>query len=173
MDYCQQSTFSIVEEEEFIELIKSLNPSAEVISDKTVKADVMDAHMENVELMKQDVKGVPGKTSITMDMWSSKNVLPFLVIRAHCISTEWEYKTQLLDFAYIEGDHDGENQCRMFLECMSRFEIPLSKVLALTMDNSSNNDTFIASLHGHGIDIGVDISAADNQVRCMAHVLMN
>lgn len=106
-----------------------------------------------------------------MDMWSSKNVLPFLAIRAHWISTEWEYKTQLLDFAPVKGDHDGKTQFRLFLECMTRFGIPLAKVLAFTMDNATPNDTFIACLQDHGIEIGINFSESENQVRCLAHIL--
>lgn len=68
--------FSVVEEDAFIELIKTLNPSAEVISDKTIKADLTAAYFEKFENIKQEVKEIPGKISITMDMWSSKNVLP-------------------------------------------------------------------------------------------------
>lgn len=163
--------FSVVEEDEFIELIRSLNPSAELMSDKTVREDVMATYRDKVEEIKRHLKGVPGKISITMDMWSSKNVLPFLAIRAHWISSEWEYGTQLLDFAPVDSDHDGENQCRLFLECISRFEIPFGKVLAFTMDNGTPNDTFIACLRAHGIEHGVDVSADENQVRCLAYIL--
>lgn len=160
-----------MEEDEFSELIMSLNPSAELVSDKTIKADLMATYLQKVEEIKQQFKGVPGKISVTMDMWSSKNVLPFLAIRAHLISTEWEYKTQLLDFAPVEGDHDGNTQFRLFLECMTRFGIPLAKVLAFTMDNASPNDTFITCLQDHGVEIGLNFSECDNQVRCLAHVL--
>lgn len=162
--------FSVVEEEAFVELIRLLNPTAELISDKTMRADVMAAYYDQIEEIKSQLKEVPGKISITLDCWSSKNILSFLVIRAHWISSEWELKSQLLDFSPIECDHDGENLCRIFLECISRFNIPLSKILAYTMDNATNNDTFISALKNHGIEIGVNVSAEENQVRCLAHI---
>ncbi len=109
----------MVEEDEFIELIKSVNPDAEIPSDKTMKRDLMARYLEKIDEIKELLKGVPGKISITLDMWSSKNVLPFLAIRAHWISTEWEYRTQLLDFAPVTGDHDGKTQCQLFEECMT------------------------------------------------------
>lgn len=161
----------MVEEQAFIEMIRTLNPSAELISDKTLKEDLMSAYSEKIEEIKSEMKVIPGKISITMDIWTSKNFLPFLVIRGHWISTEWELKSQLLDFSYIEGDHSGKNQCAIFLDCLSRFEIPLSKVLAYTMDNATSNDTFISCLVEHGILHGINISVAENQVRCLAHIL--
>lgn len=168
---CSSQPFSVVEEDEFIELIRSLNPTAELVSDKTIKADLMATYLEKVEEIKQLLKGVPGKISVTMYMWSSKNVLPFLVIRVHWISTEWEYRTQLLDFAPVEGDHDGKTQFRLFEECMTRFDIPLSKVLAFTMDNGTPNDTFITRLQDHGVEIGLNFSECESRIRCLAHIL--
>ncbi len=144
--------FSVVEEDAFLELIQTLNPSAEVISNKTIKADLTATYFENVEEIKQLLKTIPGKISLTIDMWSSKNVLPFLAIRVHWISSDWKYETRLLDFAHVIGDHDGATQCRLFLQCIARYEIPFDKLLAFTMDNAGTNDTFIACLQAHGID---------------------
>lgn len=104
---------------------------------------------------------------MTLDIWTSKNVLSFLVIRAHWISKDLQYNTQMLDFAPIDT-HDGENQCRIFIECLTRFEIPLNKIVAYIMDNASSNDTFIYHLRKHGIAIRSD---ADLEIRCLAHIL--
>lgn len=163
--------FAVVEGDAFIDLIKLLHPSATVLSNKTMRADLLEAYHDKVEEIAELLKGVPGKISITLDIWTSKNVLPFLVIRAHWITEDWEYKTELLDFAYIAGDHSGEKQCQIFLKCMRRFGIPLSKILAFTMDNATSNGTFITCLQSHGIEIGLEFSAVDNQVRCLAHIL--
>lgn len=163
--------FSVVEEEEFLQLIRTLNPSAEVVSDQTIKADVMAAYLQKIEEIKQTLKGVPGKIAITMDIWTSKNWFAFLVIRAHWISNDWQIKSRLLDFSHIEGDHSGANQGRIFLGCLKRFDIPLAKVIAYTMDNATSNDTFVECMENHGIKMGLKISSVENQVRCLAHVL--
>lgn len=160
--------FSVVEETEFIDLIKLLNPSAELMSSKTLKEDLMAAYLQHVEQIKGRLIEVPGKMSVTLDIWTSKNVLSFLVIRAHWISKDWQYNTQMLDFAPIE-EHDGKNQSRIFVECIDRFGIPLKKILAYIMDNASSNSTFIDFLRIHGIAIGSDIDEA--QIRCLAHIL--
>lgn len=166
---CNQP-FTEVEQEAFLEMVKTLNPQAESISDSTMKRDLMATYLKKVEEIKEHLKKVPGKISFTVDAWTSKNMLPFMAVRAHWINTEWKYETVLLDFMYIDGGHSGKELCDLFIKCVKRFEIPLSKILAVTMDNATN-DTFMSELEKHGIEVDVDISKDEHQVRCMAHIL--
>lgn len=154
--------FTEVEQEEFLDLIRTLNPDAITVSSETVKRDIIEKFENKVKEIKLILSKVPGKISF---------VLPFLAIRAHSISEDWVYKTILVDFLYIDGSHGGENLCDIFLKCLKRFDIPLTKVLSLTMDNATANDTLMDSLQKHGIKIGVKVSAEENRVRCMAHIL--
>lgn len=162
--------FSVVEEEEFAEMIDTLNPSAELMTRNTVKADIMATYWEKIEKIKTELKTIPGKMSVSLDIWTSKNVIPFLVIRGHWLSPEWEYRSQLLDFAEMTGDHDGVNICKFFLRCIHRLDFPLKRILAFTMDNASNNNTFMDSLATHAADMGLPISSLENQIRCSAHI---
>lgn len=152
-------------------MVKILNPTARTVCSFTIKRDIVKQFDEKVKTIVEYIKKTPGKISFTIDAWTSKNVLPFLAIRAHWINADWEYETILLDFSHIEGSHNGKNFSEIFLQCLKRFEIPLSKVLALTMDNVSSNDTFMEFLRKYGIEVGVNLSATKNQVRCMLHIL--
>lgn len=114
---------------------------------------------------------VPGKISFTIDGWTSKNVLSFVSIRSHFINAEWKYESVLLDFVHVDGSHSGFDLSSIFLDCLRRFDIPLSKVMGITLDNVASNDTFMTSLEEHGIKISTHVSAASNRVRCLAHVL--
>lgn len=152
-------------------MIASLNPEAGTISAATVKRDIMELFAAEVNEIKLKLGKAPGKFSFTLDAWTSKNVLPFMAIRAHYIDADWVYQTVLLDFCYITGKHDGQNFCNIFVECLKRFEIPISKVLALTMDNVGSNDTFMEFLTQHGIKVGIRTTSEENRVRCMPHIL--
>ncbi|KAJ6643914.1 putative AC transposase [Pseudolycoriella hygida] len=167
---CNQP-FTEVEQESFLEMIAILNPAAITISSTTVKRDIIAKFEEKVKEMVAYLKEVPGKLSFTIDAWTSKNVLPFMAIRAHWINSEWVYETVLLDFWHIEGSHKGTNFGEIFLKCLERFEIPLSKVLALTMDNVSSNDTLMEFLQKRGVEIGVEFSVQEHRVRCILHIL--
>lgn len=163
--------FSECEVESFLEMIKILNPDAVSVCKETVKRDIIKKFQELVKEIKLKLSKSPGKFSFTLDAWTSKNVIPFMAIRAHWINADWEYETVLLDFCHIQGKHDGLNFSKMFLGCLQRYEIPLSKVLGVTIDNATPNDTFMSNLEKHGIKIGSHISAQENRVRCMPHIL--
>lgn len=163
--------FTEVQQKEFVEMIHLLNPGAELISDKTVRRDLMSKYLEKVEEVKLLISQVPGKFSFTVDGWTSKNIHPFMAIRAHWISEMWEHKSVLLDLSYIDGQHSGSNISDIFMACLKRFKIPITKVMSITMDNVGSNDTFIESMESLANEIGVTFNKANNSLRCMAHIL--
>ncbi|KAG4074092.1 hypothetical protein HA402_014297 [Bradysia odoriphaga] len=163
--------FTECEEEYFLKMIKTLNPTATTISDQTVKRDIMKLFEERIVVIKSILSKVPGKLSFTIDAWTSKNVIAFMAIRAHWIDEDWAYQSLIVDFSYIEGKHSGQNLCKHFVDCLNRFDIPFSKIMAVTMDNVYSNNTFMDFLKKHGINAGINITASDNRVRCMPHIL--
>lgn len=152
-------------------MIRTLNPDAISVCSGTVKRDIIEKFENKVKEIKLHLSNVAGISSFTLDAWTSKNSLPFMAIRAHWITSDWDYETVLLDFSYIEGSHGGENFCDIFLQYVKRFEIPLSKVLAVTMDNVASNDTFMDNLQVQDIKITVNVSATENRVRRMPHII--
>lgn len=110
---CDQP-FSAPKDQPFIDLIKTLNPLAHIVCDKTIRADLMVEHEKKMEELKVELAAVPGKISITLDGWTSKHGLPFLAIRGHWIDNQWQLKSKLLDFTYIDGNHDGHGIIALF-----------------------------------------------------------
>jgi hypothetical protein len=159
---CDQP-FSETQQKAFKEIIDSLNPTAKTISDKTVRADIMADFEKKFEEMKSTIESIPGKISITMDGWTSKNSLPFLAIRGHWLDNEWNYHSKLLDFSYVHGKHDGKNHSEILTDCLSRFGIPFKKILGITLDNAGNNGTLFDFLN--------EISVDRSHVRCLAHII--
>lgn len=158
--------FSTVQEQAFIDMVKTLNPDAKLYSDKTVRSDLMDTFNEKFTELKEKLKSVPGKMSITMDGWTSRNILPFLAIRAHWLDDQWEYQSQLLDFCHIEGSHSGANFRDIFAKALQSLGVPLDKIVSITVDNASSNDTFFDELE----DV-FDILGDDQHIRCLAHII--
>lgn len=144
--------FTEVQNEAFLDMLKTLNPEAKSVSDKTIKRDSMAAFLLEFEKNKLHISKVPGKISFTLDGWTSRNVLAFVAIRAHYINTDWNYESVLLDFVEVDG-HKGSDISSVFLDCLKRYDIPLSKVISITMDNAEPNNTFMDILATHGISI--------------------
>lgn len=163
---CNQA-FTAPEQEAFVKMVRTLNPKAKTISDKTVRSDLMAAFGKKFDELKKEIRLIPGKISITMDGWTSKNFLSFLAIRGHWLDAEWIYQSKLLDFSYIEGGHTGMAFSELLNDCLTRLEIPFSRILGITLDNASNNDTMFQYL----AEISEDISEEEIHIRCLAHVI--
>ncbi|KAJ6636741.1 PiggyBac transposable element-derived protein 2, partial [Pseudolycoriella hygida] len=97
---CDQP-FTEPQQQSFVELVQSLNPNAELISDKTVRADIIATYEEMLGELKASLCKIPGKISISLDGWTSRNILPFLAIRRHWFDVDWNYHSILFDFSYI------------------------------------------------------------------------
>ena len=65
-------------------------------------------------------------------------------VTAHYIDKDWNIQATCLDFLPLSDAHTGSNVHASFVV----FWIPLdsSKVLGVTLDNASNNDSFIEKL---------------------------
>ncbi|CAB5164844.1 unnamed protein product [Rhizophagus irregularis] len=93
----------------------------------------------------KEIPNAPGHLAFTLDAWTSSNFLPFLRITVHWIFKNWELKEILIDFCKLSGPHSGENLFQTFIQCCDDMRI-LTKIIACTTDNASNNDTLMKSL---------------------------
>lgn len=159
--------FTAIEDQSFVDLVQTLNPDATLVSDTTIRSDLQVAYDTKFSEMKATVAAIPGKISLTMDGWSAKNLSPFIAIRGHWLNENWEYCSKIFDFAHAPDCHSGETQCNLLANCLSRLGIPFSKILGITVDNATNNNTlfeFLEKNYGLG-------NETEHHVRCLAHIL--
>lgn len=157
--------FSEVDQPSFIALVKTLNPEAELVSDKTIRSDLMSKYEKMLQEKKIEMSKIPGKISLTMDCWTSTNSLPFAAIRGHWMDEDSQYRSEMLDFPHIVGDHSGKNLKNFLVKCLERLGIPFSKIMGVTLDNALANDTLFFWLEDHGL------TAVLNHVRCLDHIM--
>jgi hypothetical protein len=98
---------------------------------------------------------------LTSDIWTTDDKTPFMAITAHYIK-DWELKIVLMDFIHIPGSHSGVNIAKFFNDAIDDVGFVARKNLWL--DNASNNDAFVSSLHLYP---EYDIL----HVRCLGHIL--
>jgi hypothetical protein len=103
--------------------------------------------------------------SITLDIWTSPSQDPFLCVTLHFIDQKWELKSQVLAFRFIPGKHTGRNMALVLEEILKEYLIE-KRILTVTMDNASNNDTLLEELIEKGI-----IRDADHHIRCFSHIV--
>ena len=120
------------------------------------------------ELLDKLPKGA--KISLALDCWTSPFQQPFMAITGYFIDDNWEYREILLGFEPLHGIHSGINLSAVVMDIFKRHEIT-DRVLAITTDNASNNNTLMANIQEsiQSLDLGEGTIAV--RVPCLAHVI--
>jgi hypothetical protein len=111
-----------------------------------------------------------------LDGWTSSNDISFLAVIGHWLTEDFVYKEVVLEFKEIEGSKSGENMGRIVLDLLYELDIEC-KLISITGDNASNNETLIeeveAGLHEQFQDTSKTLRfhGQDSYIRCIAHVL--
>jgi hypothetical protein len=120
--------------------------------------------------------------ALSLDGWTSQNSLPMLATNAHWMSSAFQQYRACIEFVEIEGSHSGENLANIVATVLERFHIS-DKVMTITADNASNNDTLHRYLYqklsqrydGYLSETiireGTMKFTHNSQIHCFAHIL--
>lgn len=121
--------------------------------------------------------------AISLDRWTSQNSLPMLAINGTWLGPNFQQYRACLEFIEIKGSHSGENLSLTVFGALKRLDV-LQKLLTITSDNASNNDTLCRHLHiklsrlydDHLEEIPLRdgrmrFKGEESHIRCFAHIL--
>lgn len=104
------------------------------------------------------------KLSVSLDCWTSPFQQAFMAITGYFLDQNWEYREVLLGFEPLEGTHSGDNLASVLSAILKQHQI-VDRIMAITTDNASNNDTMIIKMQKDYPD------ARFIRIPCMAHVI--
>ncbi|EXX74310.1 hypothetical protein RirG_052310 [Rhizophagus irregularis DAOM 197198w] len=129
--------FRSVENLRFKIMINKFDSRYQIPDEKTVKTLVVDYFKEKRKNIQEDLNAIPGKLSLTADMWTSTcNNDAFLGLTIHYVDNNWNLKNFLLDIISFTTRHTGNNIANAIKSVLTEFNL-LEKTLALTTDNES------------------------------------
>src|SRR5262249_13251494 len=147
-----------------------LNPSTKVPSADTIRRDIDKRFGDEKGRVRAMLQDAPGFLSFSMDGWTSPNMRAFLGITVHWIDTDWQMRNLLMDMAPLSGSHTGENMYATFQTACDDFGV-MAKLLAITTDSASNNDTLAAHLEAACQLQHIPFDRNSMHVRCIAHII--
>ena len=162
--------FSEVDDPSFRKVLRMLRPDAQVPSSDTARRDIVKRFGDEKRRARAVLQAAPGRLSFAVDAWTSPSMQAFLGITVHWIDAEWRLRGVLLDIPPLSGRHTGENLCTTFVGACHGFGV-LPKLLAITTDSASNNDTFLEALETVCLQGDVAFNRSSQHVRCIAHVI--
>ncbi len=76
--------------------------------------------------------------SITMDLWSSRTMQPYLSLTAHCISKEWNLENVCLQTSFFSSDHTSKTIAQGLRDSMDSWNLSEDRLVCTTTDSGSN-----------------------------------
>ena len=91
-----------------------------------------------------------------------------MAITGYFIDVNWRYREVLLGFEHLQGTHTGESLAGVLEGVLKRHDIS-DRILAITTDNASNNNTLTKYLQ-HALGLG-SFCAKHGHLLCLAYVI--
>ncbi|GJE85026.1 hAT transposon family protein [Phanerochaete sordida] len=157
--------YNIVQDPEFLELLRMLNAKVEVPHPTTISRDIREIFTITREAVGKMLQEHPGRLHLCLDGWTSPNVISFLGITVHRVH-DGKAETFILDFVKLINSHTGVYLSQQLTTCLKAYGIE-DKILGITADNASNNNTLVADLETSLSGI----NSRQTRVRCFAHIL--
>jgi hypothetical protein len=167
---CTNSSFYLVENEAFRELLKYCNRNVPLFSRFTANVDLLHLYDEMFPVIQSLLikhKDAGGRIHLTLDAWTAGNKLPYLGITGHWYDEDFVLHDLVLDLVPLRGSHTADNLANAVEEMLIRYVLPTSVVGCITMDNASVNTALCGILEQRFINW----KKQDGHVRCMAHVI--
>ena len=93
-----------------------------------------------------------------------------MAITGYFIDEDWNYCEILLGFEPLHGTHLGVNLSTVLLELLQQHNI-VDRVLAITTDNASNNNTLMQCIQDSMQSLELPNQTAIIWIPCLAHVI--
>lgn len=110
------------------------------------------------------------KLSIALDCWTSPFQQAFMAVTGYFIDQDWNYREILLGFEPLHGTHSGRNLSTVLLELLQKHNIA-NRVLAVTTDNASNNNTLMEDFQKSIDELDLPNQIPIVRIPCLAHVI--
>lgn len=123
-------------------------------------------------MLKNELATTCQTIALSLDVWTSKNHIPILVI-GHWLTEEFEYREKVLEFKELRGPHSGENLAAAIQALLIELNLE-RKLLSITGDNASNNERMAVELFKSlQKTYGADslFCGLDSYIRCLAHII--
>ena len=162
--------FRTVEKKEFKDMVHKLDPQYE-LPDRRYISQVAIPDLYNK--VRADVQAlVTGceNFSLTTDMWSARNMAPYMSLTYHTITPDWKMESKCLQTSFFPENHTADNLADALEGGIANWGLDSANLVAITTDNASNIKLAVAKLEwqwlncfGHNLNLAVTNSVAEHK----------
>ncbi len=160
---------NIVNQKEFIEMIRHLSNNIQIPSRDTIRRQIMSKFSEAKNEIRIKLEETNSKFALTTDLWTSISNHSYMAVTAHFIDNEWKSSDLIIRFTNIPFPHTGRHLAEELFNCVKEFNIH-TKIISITTDDCSNNSTMFKEFR-QLITHEIVIPENNYHIICLAHSL--
>lgn len=130
---------AMVEQVGFRVFVKNLQPFFELVTSEGVEADCMEIYAKEKQKVSEVLDKLPGKISLSADMWVSLDGSEFMCLTAHYIDESWQLNKKILSFIMVDSSHTEDMHSEIIIKSLMDWDID-RKLFSMTFDSFSTND---------------------------------
>ncbi|KAK3003249.1 hypothetical protein RJ639_018726 [Escallonia herrerae] len=127
---------SMVEHVGFRTFVRNLQPLFELVSFAEVEADCKHIYHNEKQKVAELLEKLPGKVSLTVDMWVGKAEAKYLCLTAHYIDDTWLLNKKILNFIMVDPSHTEDMLSEFIMTSLMDWGMD-RKLFAMTFDDST------------------------------------
>ncbi|CAK9164895.1 unnamed protein product [Ilex paraguariensis] len=137
----------IVEQPGFIALVRTLQPQYNMVSINTIEEDCVSLYLREKQSLFNLLVGIPGRVSLTLDLWTSDKSLGYVILTGHFIDINWKLHRRILNVIMLPFPESEAAFSYAVVACLTDWSLE-SKLFTLTLDQSLANENVKGNLRG-------------------------
>lgn len=135
----------MVEHVGFKIFVRNLQPLFELVTFDGVEGDCMQIYHKEKQKVSDLLDRLPGKISLSADMWTAKGGAKYLCLTAHCIDDDWQLQKKILNFILVDPSQTEDMLSEVIMMSLMEWDID-RKLFSMTFDNCSTYDNIICKI---------------------------
>jgi hypothetical protein len=161
-----EQPFCFGEKSGFRKFMSKACPRFQPPSRRTCTRDIVRQYFKEKAKLKKFFKESCQRVCLTIDAWTSQVQDGYMTVTASFIDEYWHLHKKVISFFMVKG-HKGEDIGRNMTRCLADWG--LDKVMTVTVDNASANDTSVDYLKKHLQKTNI-AKGKFMHIRCGAHI---
>ncbi|KAL5798594.1 hypothetical protein ACOSQ2_003414 [Xanthoceras sorbifolium] len=136
---------TMVEHVGFRVFVKNLQPLFELVTCSRIEADCMEIYAKEKQKVYEMLDKLPGKISLSADVWAASGDSKYLCLTAHYIDEDWQLKKKALNFIPIDPSQTEDMHSEVIMTCLMDWDID-RKLFSVTFDSGTSSDNMVCRI---------------------------
>lgn len=138
---------NIAEQPGFVDFIRTLQPQFSMVRSDTIEAGCHDIYQREKQGLLNLLSGIPGRVSLTVDLWTSDQTVGYAILTGHFVDVDWKLNRRILNVVMVPF-LNSQLSCNLAVAtCLTDWNLD-GKLFTITFDKSFADYTVRENLRG-------------------------